>query len=63
MARRPLVSKFRVFNGKRYEIVASYWLKRGATSTAKGLRKQGRRARVVKVSTGAGEYYYSVFVR
>lgn len=61
--RKPIVKKFRTFNGKRYEIVASYWHKELATKAAKGLRKQGRHARVVRVATGGGKYYYSVYVR
>jgi len=63
MPRKPLLKSTRTFNGKRYEIVTSYWMKRSAINTAKGLRKQGRKARIVKVSTGAGKYYYSVYVR
>ena len=69
MARKPELKRIRVFGGKRYEVVASYWKKQSADNAAGGLKRQGRRARVVKISTGAKDvgtkatrYYYSVYV-
>ena len=52
-----MLSKTRMFNGKKYRLAEQTFLKRDAQKIASRARKDGIRARIVETSSGYAVYF------